>query len=404
MNPSQTRNARSQPAALADGAAFQKDSAHARKQDAGRVSPTLARMEPWVSWSVAAYSAWIALFLFPDVPAIWLFVLYAGVLGKWCHLFPSRRQGRMFVHGVLILCGAYLLQAHTSERLGGPGGAFFFWTAIPAVAYAFMLKPRWGGALVALSVLEFVIASVVHGTAGVPAMVQAGFLLLFPLVLAMPFGEGMRKPEELLEQTRLDRSTGLFNTQGLIVHGDELLRACRREKRTATMAVFSCEDLLALREMYGRKVGRKARELLVEKLQAAAGSRGIVARTGPCEFSVMLPGLTREKSLQAIARHLGDPLGVEFEVNGEEVVMTPILVIEAARADEPSIEGLHTELCGELMQIMGRVRNGATLQEQPLPVTGRPAAKAFALVTEHLPEGAFVANLPSTMPVALGTR
>jgi len=376
----------------------------------GRVSPTVARLEPWVSWSLAAYSAWIALFSFPDLPALWLFVLYAGVLGKWCDLFPSRRQGRMFAHGALLLCGAYFLHTHISDRLGGAGGLFFFWAAIPALSYAFMLRPRWAVAIAALATFEFLASGAMLGTLGVSTISQVGFLALFPLVLAMPFGEAMRKPDQLLEQTRIDSATGLLNRQGLLSHGDELLHACHREKRPLAVAVFGCEDLLSLRDMYGRKTGRMALDLLVEKFQAIAGSRGLVARTGMAEFSLLIPGLTRDKAIEAIKRHLGNPLTLEFDVSGEEILIAPVVVLETSRANEPSIEALLGELTAELHTLLA-----ASRQEKPGTASGQvaavradsedavvaraPAFAALALADDS--DAASISMMP-TLPAALG--
>lgn len=397
MSAAQARSVHSQPAALSQAGAVSP-----RPASDGRISPTIARLEPWVSWSLAAYTAWVALFSFPDVPAVWLFVLYAGVLGKWCHLFPSRRQGGMFLHGALLVCAAYLLHTHTSDRLGGPGGLFFFWTAVPVLAYAFLLKPRWGIALVALAVLEFALSTAVLGDVGAADLAQAGFLLVFPLVLSMPFGEAMRKPDEQMEQGRVDSSTGLLNREGLMTHGDVLLRECRREKRPATIAVFGCEDLVAARETFGRKAGHKLLQELVSRLQAIAGSRGLVARTGPAEFTLMLPALNRDKALQAIARQLGNPLRVELLVNGDEVVIAPVLVVETVGAAEASIEGACADLCADLRRIQDAGRDGGAI-DQPLPRAAAPVSTATGAAPGKLPAGAALA-LAETMPVALGAR
>lgn len=405
----------SNPAAASQPAALARDPARAGRAGnvagGGRVSPAIARIEPWVSWSLAAYTAWIALISFPDVPSLWLFVLYAGVLGKWCDLYPSRRQGRLFTHGALLVFAAYFLHAHTSERLGGAGGLFFFWVAIPALAYAFMLRPRWAVAIASLSALEFLVASGVTGTLGVSAVAQCGFLLLFPLALTMPFGEAMRKPDRLLEQSRVDSSTGLLNRDGLLSHGDELLHACRREKRPATVAVFGCEDLIELREMYGRKVARKALDMLVEKFQAIAGSRGLVARTGAAEFSLMLPGLNREKAINAIARQLGNPLRLEFDMAGEEIVMTPMLVIEVARTNEASIEALHTELRTDLHSLLAasRQEDAVMRASRNRPYFGDSGADSRASeppvdAAVHATPYAAPAPVRPSLPVALGAR
>lgn len=386
----------SQPAPLS------RDGARSARAASGRVSMNVARMEPWVSWTMAACTAWVALFAFPDVPVLWLFVLYAGLLGKWCHLFPSQRQGRMFVHGVALIFAAYLLQTHASGRVGGPEGLFFFWTAIPALSYAFMLQRRWAIALVAVAVAQFALSIVVLDRGGVTAVAYAGFLLIFPLALSLPFGEIMRKPDEQMEQSRIDSATGLFNADGLMVHGAELLRECRREKRPATVAVFACDDLMSVREMYGRKVGHKALHRLVAKLNALAGSRGLVARTGAAEFSLMLPGISRDKALQAIARQLGNPMRVEFEVGGEEIVILPQLAAGEARVGEASIDGLYVELRAELQELQIVSRQGS-VAEDGLPLDSMPSIPVVAEADE-LGLSTFINNMPATMPVPLGAQ
>lgn len=375
----------------------------ARTEGDARISPNVSRLEPWVPWSMAAYTAWVALFAFPDVVAIWLFVLYAGVLGKWGHLFPARRQGRMFAHGALLICAAYLLHTHISDRLEGPGGPFFFWVAVPALAYAFILKPRWAMGIVALAVTEFAVSSAMTEAGVASSIALAGFLILFPLALALPFGEAMRKPDELLELGRRDPATGLLNRQGLAFHGDELLRDCRREKKPLTLAVVACEDLATVRQMYGRKVGRKALGLLVDKLQAAAGSRGFVARTGPAQFSLLIPAVTRDKALALIGRQLGSPLRLEFDAGSEEIVMLPLLVLESVRAAESSIESLHAELCAELLDAVAAARQGVIVPE-PEPSVAPPTSIAPSIASSLRDTGepsTVMNHLPSTIPAGL---
>jgi diguanylate cyclase (GGDEF)-like protein len=366
----------------------------------GRISLNVSRLEPWVPWSMAAATAWVTLFMFPDVMVLWLYVLYAGVLGKWGQLFPARGQGRMFTHGALLICAAYLLHAHTSDRIDGPGGPFFFWIAIPAMAYALMLKPRWAMGLVLLAAAEFTLAAFVADAPLALSIALLGILVLFPLALALPFGEALRKPDELLELSRHDTATGLLNRQGLTFHGDELLRNCRREKKPVTLAIVACEDLASVRQMYGRKVGRKALGHLIDKLEAVAGSRGLVARTGPAQFSLLIPGAVRDKALQTFGRHLGSPLRLEFDAGSEEIVMLPLLVLETARVAETSIESLHAELCAELIDTMAAVRQGAIVPE-PQPSVA-PVVPAPTPILRDTGEPSTLLNpMPSTLPAGL---
>ena len=159
------------------------------------VSHTLRHLERWVAWSIALYTAWLAVFAFPDIPAVWLFVLYAGLVGKWAEARPARRQSEMSWRAIALIAGAYVLHNHTSAEFGGAIGPFFFWLAVTCLFYAFMLKPAWAAAVVGAALVELAVSFVQAATLAAPEefMVRAGFLCIFPLLLAMRFGMQMRR-------------------------------------------------------------------------------------------------------------------------------------------------------------------------------------------------------------------
>lgn len=70
------------------------------------ISHSLRHLERWVAWSIAVYTAWLAVFAFPGVPAVWLFVLYAGLIGKWAEARPARHQAEMAWRGTALIAGA----------------------------------------------------------------------------------------------------------------------------------------------------------------------------------------------------------------------------------------------------------------------------------------------------------
>ncbi|HSV35168.1 MAG TPA: diguanylate cyclase [Ramlibacter sp.] len=315
----------------------------------GRISHTLRDLERWVAWSIAAYTAWLGLFAYPGVPEIWFFVLYAGLVGKWAEISPPRSQGEMALRGMALIAGAYMLHTHTAE-VGGAGGPFFFWLSMTCVAYAFMLRPAWGAAVVAVAALEFTVASALAGPPGVsgPAVVQNGVLHLFPLLLAMKFGAVMRRPDDMLESGRIDAATSLYNQAGLVAHGDDLLAAMRRERRPVSVAVFDCADLLEVRSIYGSRIARQLTARVVSKFESIAGGAGLAARTGPAEFTLVLPGLGRDKAMAAIQRALGRPGRVEFDAGDSEIVLVPGMAVQAVGPESASIEDVHLALRQEL--------------------------------------------------------
>jgi len=317
------------------------------------ISHSLRHLERWVAWSIAVYTAWLAVFAFPGVPAVWLFVLYAGLIGKWSEARPARHQAEMAWRGTALIAGAYVLHTHTAPEIGGPTGLFSFWLSITCLYYAFMLKPAWAAGVIGCALAAFAASFLQAPAVASPAefMVHAGFLCIFPMLLAMRFGAVMRGPDETLENGRIDNSTALYNKEGFTVHGDELLAACRRENRPLSVAVFDCADLLEVRTIYGSRITRKLMARIARKLMRLCADQGLAARTGPAEFTVVLPGMNREKALAAIGRILGTPTRIELDAGDSEIVLVPSFLVECAGQDTVCVDELYRELRRELTQI-----------------------------------------------------
>jgi GGDEF domain-containing protein len=338
-----------------------------------------------VAWSIAVYTAWLAAFTVTGLPTLWLFVLYAGLIGKWAEARPPRHPSEMVSRALALIAGAYILHIHAGTELGGPGGTFFFWLSITCLYYAFMLRPAWGAIVVAFALIEFVVASLhVPGALGGPEMLaQVGFLCVFPLLLAMKFGAAMRQPDDAMETGRIDSSTTLFNSSGFAAHGNEMLAASRRDKRPLSVAVFNCSDLLEVREIYGSRIARELMNRIVEKLSSVSAGRGLAARTGPAEFSVVLPGMGRDKAIAAIHRALGNPMRIEMDAGDSEIVLVPEFQVQAAGPDVASVEALQQALHDELIRIdAAQQRRQHHMQRErerhsrPMPAVALPAAQS----------------------------
>jgi diguanylate cyclase (GGDEF)-like protein len=317
------------------------------------ISLTMRRLEPWVAFSIAAYTAFIALVAYLQVPALWLFVLYAALIGKWSDVHPARLQVTMFMRAAALIAGGYILHTHTSHLLPGPGGVFFFWLSITTMYYAFMLKPVWGVALVSLAVASYAASAMGTGLEGgaLNAIARGGYLVFFPLVVAMRFGSVMRRPDQALEQRRLDQATGLYNKEGLLEHGADLVETCQRDRRPLSLIVLDCADLQEIRGVYGRQVNRKLRAKIIKKLASVAGDRGLLARTGATEFSLLVPGMGREKVLAALERVMGNPGRIELDWADSEIVLVPDYAAGSIKPGETGLADLYLELSSDLAAV-----------------------------------------------------
>lgn len=364
------------------------------------ITPALRRLEPWVGWSIAAYTAWLAVFAFPGVPAAWLFVLYAGLIGKWAASSPARRQSDMATRGIALVAGAYLLQTQTGSDIGGPGGVFLGWLSVTCFFYAFMLKPVWAAAIVALAMVEFTMVCLLTGNGTAPAelMAQASYLCIFPALLAMKFGAVMRRPDEILEAGRIDGSTALYNKAGFTAHGGEMLAESVRGRRPLSIAVFDCSDLLEVRSIYGSRIARKLLDRIVGKLTKLAGTGGLAARTGAAEFTVVLP-MGHEKALAAIERALGNPMRFELDAGDSEIVLVPWFQVEAAGTDTDSVETLYQDLRREIADMAQREQRHQYHCQRERERHSRPMG--IASMPGELGRDAVPTHLAATVPAHL---
>ncbi|MES2633804.1 MAG: diguanylate cyclase [Pseudomonadota bacterium] len=312
----------------------------------GWVSHSLRQMERWIAWSIAVYTAWLAAFVYPDVPALWFSVLYAGLIGWWAEVHPARSHVVMATRGAALIAGAWGLHTQIVANVGGPGGAFFMWLGVPCLLYAFLLRPVWAAALVLLAIVELSVAAVLAGSGLMEGefLAQIGFLCIFPLLLGMRFGAEFRRPDDLLEAGRIDPVTSLYNKSGLLAYGSQMLDECNVAGKPLAVVVFDCRDLVEVRSLYSTDIARKLMTRTVQKFVALASDRGLAARTGSTEFTVVLPGMNREKALAAVSRVLGHPCRIELDAGGDEVVVVPNFALDCSGPDVESIHELYREV------------------------------------------------------------
>jgi diguanylate cyclase (GGDEF)-like protein len=151
-------------------------------------------------------------------------------------------------------------------------------------------------------------------------------------------------------QGLVDSVTGLYNPRGFSQLGAELLEQARREGKPLSLVVFDFSDLMEVRSIYGREVSRKLLARVVRKMETVAGRRGLAARTGKTEFSILLPGAGRDKSKSIIQRALGKPSRIEFDAGDSEIVLVPDIMAEAAAPAVETVDELYREVFRNLAQ------------------------------------------------------
>jgi diguanylate cyclase (GGDEF)-like protein len=324
---------------------------------------SLRAIEPWVGWSVAAYTGVVTLLAHPQEFTLWLFVVHALLVGKWAQVHPPHHQLQLFLRGLALLAGGFVLLNHANLEMGS-GSDFFFWLAVPALAYSLMLRPGWGWALSALAAFAWVLASLHTRSHGpwLPMLAQGAFLLVFPPLVCGRFAKAMQVLEEALEESQRDRPTGLFNKTGLLRHGPELVAACKHEKKELTAVLVDCAGLRALYDMQGRRAGRKALAALVRQLRLVVGEQGLAARSDSMEFTLLLPGVGQDRALRAVHKVLGQQPRISVRAGQAEVGFEPTLLVRTLPVDGAPLEDLLDELGRELHGDSQAGGPGATLR------------------------------------------
>ena len=370
---------------------------------AGRILHALRQLECWVAWSIGAYTAWLATFGVADM-TLWVFVLYAVLIGSWALVRRSRSQSGMVSRALSLIAGAYALHIHTSAVAGSPGAPFLVWLTVACLFYVFTLERKWAAVLVAFALVQLAVASL-RVASPVPVaelLALIGMLCVLPLLLAIKFDNAMRQPGSAMESDRIDGNKSLFNSSGFAAHGNEMLAASRRAGRPLSVAVFNCADLLEVREIYGSKIARELMNRIVDKLSSISASRGLAARTGPAEFSVVLPGMGRDKAVAAIHRVLGKPLSIEMDAGDSEIVLVPEFMVEMAGPDVASVEELHRELHEELVLIEAAQQRRRHYLQRERESHSRPMPLP-AMADDRWSQRAWAPQCP-TMPLPLAAR
>ena len=207
--------------------------------------------------------------------------------------------------------------------------------------------------------------------------------------------------------------TMLYNQQGLLAHGEMLLAACRGERRDLTLAVFDCDDLVEARQLYGDRTGRKLIGCIIARMTLLAGERGLAGRTGPTQFSVVLP-MGRDQAVEAIERVLGNPGRIELEAGNSELVLVPNIMVEAV-PDTGSVEHLFAALGRGLTRLREeeQLRHRQLERERerqrhsrPMPVQAdepAPQLEQARRAPRLAPDSMLGHHVPNTIPMPLQT-
>lgn len=348
---------------------------------------TARAQEPWLLRALAAAMAVLAAFG-PGMSAGWVLAAAALAASAWSARRPARHQAEVALRYSLLALAGLLLE------LGAHGQAealtFAAWLGAIALSSALLLLPCW-----AAGVLALVLVAAGVGPWELPRSAGLWVSMLGAAVLASQAGLLLRRLDVRRNAARVDPSTGLFSQAGLVSFGDDLLDGCRRSGRPTAMVVFDCTDLAEVGSVYGARVARAMRRKLIAGLSAVACPRGLVGRTGPTQFAVVLPGLDQEQALRRVQHVLGTPSCIEYDSRGSEIVLVPDLAVESTSAEVTDCSALYKLLDGRLARVRDfEQRRQHRLRRSRKPRAANPSVPVEELQSQPMP-------VVSTLPMPL---
>jgi GGDEF domain-containing protein len=278
----------------------------------GNVPRHIGWIEPWIGGSAACATALTALIGPGWAPMLWLSAALAALIAWWSWRRPARRQTELLLRaGILMVLGfltQILIETHQNHA------ANVSWVVVPLILYATLLKPRFVWSLLGFCLGVYLLIIYWFHPVVTPEFLflRAGFVFIFS-VAATQMGEVMRRTDELLEERRVDTSSGLLNEYGFIDHGRELWRYCRQKRIPATLVLLDIPDLQKIREVYHAGATGMVELRVLEAVSALDVGKNVLARLSMWRFALLMAGTTREQALKLVEASLGRPPVIELD-------------------------------------------------------------------------------------------
>ena len=131
--------------------------------------------------------------------------------------------------------------------------------------------------------------------------------------------ESLEQLQKIQDQANRDYLTGMFNRRYFCEQGELLLDQAQKNNSPVSVAMLDIDRFKSINDEYGHEAGDQVLKFLARELENTLG-RFLLARTGGEEFSLILPGLDKEKSfslLDGFRKHINNQV---IDVNDDEIL------------------------------------------------------------------------------------
>lgn len=136
----------------------------------------------------------------------------------------------------------------------------------------------------------------------------------------------------------------------LFAAGEQMLAQSRRDNHALSVVVFDLNDLPELENVFGAAVVREVLDEVALRLQDLATNRGLVIRSGPTIFTVLIPGSGRDRTHLAIEDTMGSPCCIELNAGDHEIVLIPDFELHTVRSGSPGLAQIEQDLRRQIEQ------------------------------------------------------
>ena len=321
-----------------------------KKKEPAAITFQVQRREVRLLWALVALTIWLTVVLHAGQPVAWLIAAVVTMTGAWAQQGPARRPAEILIRGLVLVFAGFLLE-------GVPGRVSewnFMWPLAVLTLYSLVLPRGWVHVLWLAGAVSFVSARLLWpaGTAWQTWLLQAGVLTVFAYG-AFAFADSVRVTDRVVESTRRDDQSRLYNDAGFFSHGSELFDECKRHKQPFSLLLLSSADLRELADLAGRRAANELFAQLVSKIEAATPPKGLAARTDSQDFALALPGLPAVKAAALLQQQLGTPPSVEARLKGRRVKVVLDMVAAESTADVAALEDMYDRLRSSLSKRAG---------------------------------------------------
>ncbi|QDL36739.1 GGDEF domain-containing protein [Rhodoferax sediminis] len=356
----------------------------------GNVPRHIGWIEPWIGGSVVCATALTALIGHGQAPMLWVYTALAALLAWWSWRRPARRQTELLLRAAILMVLGFLtlIQIETHQDRA----ANVNWVVVPLILYAILLKPRLVWSLLGFCLGLYLLIIYWFHPVATPEFLflRAGFVFIFSAA-ATHMGEVMRRTDELLEERRVDTSSGLLNEYGFMDHGKELWRHCRQARIPATLVFLDVPDLLKIREVYHAGATGMVEAIVLQAVDALDVGKHVLARLSMWRFALLMPGTTHEQALKFVGDRLGHPPVIKIDEGPLDLVfLVDVRAVESRRQDMAFADFYKTELAVLDAQVERARAVGSNPVASEKFIPDRSAGKA---------SGQGAAPLPVTIPM-----